>query len=531
MTNLPAPTSLVEKAARPVSIQQAPPYITRQPLFIANPTLFTAKQWREVAREPVNKLCQRHILRELAALEWDITSDKPKEHEHIIKHYKRMFLQADDGDGWDVWLSRLLQDSMTLPVGGNSEVGVDEDTGMLGGLWHVDGSTLYPTYDRDVPFVQINPYNGLDRVYFLRGDLLRLRLHPRVDLVMKQYQEAPTESAWVGIESLSRVYIYYMKQLGDTPMVGILDVMDMTPEEAVDWAINFREMLEGIDPLKIPLLYDHTKPAKFIPFTRNPQDLNIIENFKRFAEMIASAYGLGIGDLRLFEHERVLAGVEASQRVTARSGVGFYAQAVEDMLNNNILFTDQSGIEFKFKLGMTGEEQQEAQLALTRAQIITTLVGPSTPVLKPEDAQKQIQQWKIIDVELTGVPAAPGLEGLGGLLGGAEGGAPGEEGGPEGGAGAEETPSTAESLQKINAAADEMQQYKHLPGRHDQKEHGRVQKGGDPDVRGDVSAKRIEEARKILGEFRVNRSVVEKVHVVSDKTYRTAGGGEISFAF
>ena len=79
MTNLPAPTSqaLVEKAARPVSIQQAPPYITRQPLFIANPTLFTAKQWREVAREPVNKLCQRHILRELAALEWDITSDKP----------------------------------------------------------------------------------------------------------------------------------------------------------------------------------------------------------------------------------------------------------------------------------------------------------------------------------------------------------------------------------------------------------------------------------------------------------------------
>ena len=414
----------------------------------------------------------------------------------------------------------MLQDALELPIGGNAELGADEETGLLGGLWHIDGATLYPTYDRDITFVQINPYNGLDRVYFQRGDLMRLRLQPRVDLVKKQYQEAPVESAFTGIEALSRIYTYYLKQLGDTPMVGILDVMDMTPEEATDWAVAFREMLEGIDPLKIPLLYDHTKPARFIPFTRSPQDLNIIENFKRFAEMVASAFGLSIGDLRMFEHERVLAGVEASQRVTARSGIGFYAQAIEDMINQNILFSDESGITFGFKLGMTGEEQQKAQLALTRSQIIATLVGPSTPVLKPEDAQKQLVQWKVIEVEPSGMPAAPGLEGLGGLLGGGEsggeqpgGGSP-SEGGPPG-----EEGSVEDSLQKINAAADEMGQYKHLPGRHNQKEHGRVGKGGDPELAGDGPKESIEEARGICEEFRISRAVVEKIHVVSDETY------------
>lgn len=329
---------------------------------------------------------------------------------------------------------------MTLPMAGNSEVVPDETTGILGGLYHVDGATLYPTYERDIPYVQINPYNTVERIYFVRGDIMRLILQPRSELQRKPFQEAPVESAFVGIEALSRMYVYYLKQLTDTPIAGILDVMDMTQDEAQQWAENFREMLNGVDPLKMPLLYDHVKPARLIPFGRSPTDLALGENFKRFAEIVVSSFGLSIGDLRLFEHERTLAGAEASQRVTARSGIGYYAQAVEDMLNRIVLMTSMTGFKFKFKLGMTGEEQAEAQLAATRVQMLTSLAGPSTPLLKPEDAQKQLEAWKIIDIALSGVPAAPGLEGMGDVMGGGGGGeeqygdvgaAPDESGGPQ----------------------------------------------------------------------------------------------------
>lgn len=395
---------LVEKSARPRSVQQAPPYISRAPFYIQNPTMFTMDQWRQVAKEPVTRLCIRHIIREISALELDIISEKPDEDEGTLKYFNQILEDADDGDGLDSFLSRVLQDAMELPIGGCVEIAPDDLTGMAGGLYHVDGATVYPTYDRNIPFVQINPYDTAQRVYFRRGQIERLMIMPRVDLRRRPFQESPVESAFMSIEAMSRMYIYYMKQLGDTPMAGILDLMDMTEKEAGDWAIQFREMYEGIDPLKIPILYDHVKPAKFIQLARNPQDLNIMENFRRFAELIASAFGLSIGDLRLFEHDRVLAGVEASQRVTARQGVGFYAQIIENFLNRNVLMSARSGIRAKFKLGMTGESQAEAQLASQRAQILMTLSG-NQPILKQIDAQKQATQWKIIDIPLTGLPA------------------------------------------------------------------------------------------------------------------------------
>lgn len=424
----------------PISIQQPPIFITRQPLYLQNPTAFSANQWRQIAKEPITRLCIRHILRELTSLEWEVSSLNPEKDAEQVRFLTTVLENADDGDGWDTWLSRVLLDALTLPMAGNSEVVPDKTTGILGGLYHVDGATLYPTYERDIPFVQINPYNTVERIYFVKGDIMRLILQPRSELQRKPFQEAPVESAFVGIEALSRMYVYYLKQLTDTPIAGILDVMDMTQDEAQTWAENFREMLNGVDPLKMPLLYDHVKPARLIPFGRSPTDLALGENFKRFAELVVSGFGLSIGDLRLFEHERTLAGVEASQRVTARSGIGYYAQAVEDMMNRSILMTSLTGFKFKFKLGMTGEEQAEAQLAQTRATILTTLAGPTQPLLKPEDAQAQLVAWGVVDVPLSGTPQAPGLEGLGDVMGGGDqfgggggevGTSPDESGGPQ----------------------------------------------------------------------------------------------------
>ncbi len=431
-------TDLIVKAAHPRSIREAPPYISRSPLYLTYPTVFNAEQWRMVAREPITRLCIRHILRELVALEWDITSDNPDRDKETIINIKTTFDHADDGDGWDAFLSRVLQDAMELPTGGFAELSPDDITGLIGGLYHIDAGTMYPTYDLQVPWVQINPYDSTQRIFFKNNEIGRLVLNPRTDIRKRPFQESPVESAFMSIEALSRIYIYYLKQLGDTPMAGILDVMDMSETEAIDWAKGFREMYSGIDPLKVPLLYDHTKPARFIPLSHSPDVMGIAENFKRFAEMVASAFGLSIGDLRMFEHERVLAGVEASQRVTARSGIGFYAQAVEDLVNNRILFSVRSGFKFKFKLGMTGELQADTQLAMQRAQLLDLVTGKQ-PLLTQADAQKQAREWKIFDIEPTGMPQA------------AAAGGPGGPGGP-GGAGA--LMAAGSNLDSVNQNAD-----------------------------------------------------------------------------
>jgi hypothetical protein len=395
-----AETSLVpvlEEKAQARSIQRSTAWINRTPLYISNPSMFSADQWRRgIATEPINRLCQKHVIREINALEWEIGSEDPVRDKPKIDHYKKALNRADNGAGWDVWVARMLKDCFTLPMAGNSEIGIGPNG--VEDLWHVDGATLWPTFDDAYPYVQINPFQMNQRVYFGREDLIRLIAEPRVELDKKDYQEAPTETAFLAIEALSRIYLYNLKQLGDTPLAGVLDLMDMQESEAVEWAGAFREMMEGVDPLKIPILYDHTKPAKFIAFGRTPQDLNIIEQFKRFAELVCSAYGLSIGDLRLFEHERVLAGAEASQRVTARSGVGFWAQLVEDLITNKVLSTDVTGLKFKFQMGLIGEDQAKANLAQTRVQTLNLMTSGQQPMLDPGDALAQAVDWKIIDI-------------------------------------------------------------------------------------------------------------------------------------
>jgi hypothetical protein len=406
--------AIVEKSATPRSIQISPPYISRAPYYFTNPTFLTYDQWRMVAREPVTRLCIRHIIRELVSFEWDITSPDPEKDADTIEYYTNILEAADDNDGFDSWLSRVVQDALELPIGGVFEPAPDNLTGLLGGVYHVDGATVFPTYDPDVPFVQVDPYNTAERIWFGRGELCRLILMPRVDLRRRPFQESPVESAFIGIESLSKIYIYYMRQLGDTPVSGILDLMDMSQDEAIEWAVGFRELFDGIDPLKVPILYDHTKPARFIPFGRTPQDLSIIETFKRYAELVCAAFGLSIDDLRLFEHTNTKAGVQASQKTTARAGVGYYAQVIEDMINRYLLMTNKSGLKFRFKLGMTGELQAESALNLQRIQMLNLMTG-NQPILKPVDAQKQAMTWKIIEIEPTGMPQPPGLPGLEGF--------------------------------------------------------------------------------------------------------------------
>ena len=319
-----AETALVEKAApKPRAIQTPAVYITRSVFRFWDPTGFSPDQWRLIAREPVNKMAQGFIKRELAALEWEIVSSR-KDDSRIDDYTDGWDDIFDDGDGFIIWMTRMVDDACTLTFGAIAEVGRDGED--LAWIHSVDGGTVLPTYDKRAPYVQVNPDNWTDRIYFKKRQVARLRINGRPEIHFREYQLSPTEEAFMAIEALSKIYLYYLQELSDTPAMGILDVMDMTQDEALAWAKTFREMMEGTDPLKIPLLYDHNIPAKWIPFNRSPADLNIPEQFKRFAEICLAKYGLSIGDLRLFEHESTKAGERVSQMVTERSGIGFWAE-------------------------------------------------------------------------------------------------------------------------------------------------------------------------------------------------------------
>ncbi len=378
-------------ATRPKSIQTPSAYLTRNSFRFADPTGLQPDQWRMIAREPINKMAQRFIVRELCALQYNIVSDDRKD-PRAEKYTDEWEDKFERGDGFDVWMARMIEDACTLSFGAASEVGYQGED--FDWIVHVDGATLMPTYEDRLPYAQINPDNWTQRVYFSRKNLARLRVAPRPDLRHKEYQVSPTEDAFLSIQALSRIYLYYMQQLDDTPPPGILDVGDMTYEDAMDWAKQFRETIEGIDPIKIPILYDHEVPAKWIPFGLSPNDLNMVEQFKRFAEMLLGKYGLSIGDLRLFEHESTKAGERVSQMVTERSGIGFWASMITAYFDRLL----PKGLHFQFKQPRPERELIVAQRQQTQLAILQAATG-NKALMEPADAIEQAKDWELFTVE------------------------------------------------------------------------------------------------------------------------------------
>lgn len=374
-----------------------PPFVSRQPFihpsqYIPGLTAVDIDRWRLIAGEPVNRLARKMIQREVSSLNFQILPRdlENEDHQEASRYYSAMF-----GDFRNL-ATRTLKSICEIPQGGAWEVGwmdaiFDEGRrGTLSFVKFVDAGTLWPTTDPGHPIVQIDPKQSTRRVWFRDDEIKRILAYPRDEFDRTWWQESPTESSFLAIEALSKIYVYYLKQLQDTPMAGILDLMDFSQEHATKWAENFREMLTGIDPIKIPILYEHEQPAQFLELGRNPSEMDIPIQFQRFAEMVLGNYGLSLSDLRMFDVGSTKAGAAVSRKISTQSGVGFFAElikdAVQSLLPPYLIFTyDDVDIE---------QKRTKSQIRAADIRSIQSLDW--MPVrLKA----RQLLKWQAIDIE------------------------------------------------------------------------------------------------------------------------------------
>jgi hypothetical protein len=116
---------------------------------------------------------------------------------------------------------------------------------------------------------------------------------------------------------------YYAKLLLDTPEAGILDLGDMDKTSAIEWIQGLKDLFYGVSPFKIPVLYEHEKPAQWIPFGRPPSEIMYDSVTMRYAVIVAAGYGLTLSDIgfnSLSNGGETLAGTIRQERVSNRSG-------------------------------------------------------------------------------------------------------------------------------------------------------------------------------------------------------------------
>jgi len=372
-----------------------------------NPSWLSASQWREVVRhQELAIICRDTIIMNILNTPWRVSPRElasGNEYEEEVKSYTEL-IRTTDG-GFHHHMDLVLQDALDTPFGGAAEVGRENDDPEGAALWlkHIDSATLYPTFNDDYPVVQKVPSEPVDYVIFPKHAIARIGYTPRPEFLRKGWFMAPPEKVYLGLELLVRGDRYYANLLSDTPEAGILDLGDMEQASAETWLSSWKDLMNGIDPFKIPVLYEHTTPAQYIAFGRPPTELMFDKTTLKYASFVAAGYGLSLPDIGLVVEGTgaSLAGQIRSERRSSRTGIGvtrLYVKAYWDSILPSYLqfeFVDRDD-EILVSKGRARLSNSMAMRNLTEAGIIEV-----------KDAQEQLVADGLLTISLSPAPGLP----------------------------------------------------------------------------------------------------------------------------
>lgn len=333
-----------------------PLWLPRSILPFSQPEWWNADVWRRiVAGQPFATTCRDTLIATVLSLDWKVEPRDSTQRDELkseIKYYTEFIENTGDYD-YSEQIEWLCKDALDTPFGAGAEIGREDDAEDGRVLWIelLDGATLYPTNNRDWPVFQYLCEAPTNIVVFPKHAINRMYYAPRTEFKYKGWGMPPPEKTYLALEMLIRGDKYYASLLLDTPQVGILDLIDMEQSAAEEWVKSWRDMLTGIDPFKIPVLYEHEKAAQFIPFTRNPAELMFDKAIMKYAALVAAGYNMSLSDIGISPVSsggETLAGSIRQERKTRKTGLAvlkrklksFYDRILPETLEMNFVDLD-----------------------------------------------------------------------------------------------------------------------------------------------------------------------------------------------
>lgn len=359
--------------------------------------------WRNVVqKQPVAVLCREAITERISTIDWRIEPADPVQRQELsakIKKYTDLFEQ-NNGMDYVEFTEWVLGDALDLPFGAACELIYrgDDPNKQLVDYVPLDGATFFPTNNRDFPAVQRVP--GLDPtqvIVFPAHAINRLYYTPRREIEWRGWGMPPPEKIYLAIQMLVEGDNYYWKLLVDTPEAGILDLLDMSKDSAMEWLTSLRVLMGGQDPMKVPVLYEHNTPAQFIPFGRPPSDIMYDSTIHKYAAITCAGYGLSLSDIGVqvvSSGGETLAGSIRQERNTVRKGIGFAKMKVR-LFRNRMLPPD-----LKFTWVDPDEEQQVARgrALLSQSAAYSSMIDKR--IISPKEARQNLINSGVIAVAL-----------------------------------------------------------------------------------------------------------------------------------
>lgn len=384
----------------------AEPFISRYLLPLSRPLSLQVEGWRNAVKsQEAVGIARDTMIAYMISTPWQIVPRDPdlsSRYTNEIQYYTDLF-NATEG-GYEDHLELVLQDALDTPVGGCSEVVRDPDTpnGRVVNYQHMDAATLFPTVFKDFPIMQRVPGISLDPVVFKPFQVSRVGWSPRPEIRQKGWFMAPPERIYLALQMLVQGDQYYWKLLQDTPEMGILDLGDMEKSYAETWLSSWKDLLGGIDPFKIPVLYEHEQEVKYITFNRPPVDIIYDKVFLMKASFAVAGYGITLLDVGIMTEGSTLAGSIRSERRSERTGFAKLRAKVLRYWQN--MLPPYLRIEYI-------ERDDERLVAKGRARLANSMAMRNLTeagIVLAEDAQQQLVADGLMTVPLSPVGVSSG---------------------------------------------------------------------------------------------------------------------------
>lgn len=308
-----------------------------------------ANQWRGIVKaQPICMDCREFLISNILDLDWKIEPRVSTERDELkteIEYYTNLINQHNEYD-YTHLIEWVCEDLLDLPMGAVMELGREGNNPNGRVLWYelLDGATCFPTLNNNYPVGQ----TYLDKtVYFKAHKVNRTYYSPDTRIWKRGWGMSPPMKVWLALELINKGDNYYASLLNDTPPTGILDLIDMEKESAEKWVQAWQALLTGIDPYKIPVLYEHEKKAEWISFSKSPTEIMFDVAHNMYASLVASSYGVSLSDIGLGGNKsnggETLSGTIRNERKTRRTGIARLAKKLklffDRMLPRNLQFT------------------------------------------------------------------------------------------------------------------------------------------------------------------------------------------------
>jgi hypothetical protein len=357
----------------------------RGPLLPAWGTRERERQLRLWYRNEYNNIGQDAIsglVKKIQSTQWNITGDRN------AKYYHELLLNADFGDGWSKFISRMVTDFARQDLGSFVEIiapgsPLRAPTGKVVGVATLDSLRCYPTGDPEYPVVY---YDRLGKLHLMH----RTRVYQFVDMPDKD-----DYNPGYGLSALSRAIKivneqmqmgkYIATQLDDQPAPGILVASNISDAriKAILNEYNAKQHNDAQPALGRQLVIsslDTANPAKIesVQFSTAPQNWKYEEYNNLHVNAWAAALGVDVQEIWQLTGGNIGSAGQSEVLHAKSEGrtYGALLTEIERFINLHVL---PPNLKFEFKRRDASAALKEAEIAAKWVDAIAKAGANITP--------------------------------------------------------------------------------------------------------------------------------------------------------